>query len=157
MNKITRNICSVIGIIILGILAAFIIIRLVKDVNYEKTQDVNNMNIQSEQKYICSIASENLKNIKDEIEKDIGKKVEIADTGSLDAIDIYFVVKEDNTYKYVVKTKEDEMEKYKVAQNNEEDARYIIPINNLGIDICVYTELKDYVIDKNGNITYTKM
>lgn len=157
MNKITRNICTVIGIIVLVTLAVFIGFKLVKDVNTEKAKDIENMNIQNEQEYICSIASENLKNIKDTIEKDIGKTVEVADIGSLDAVDIYFVVKEGNTYKYITKIREDENEKYQISQDNENDARYIVPVSKLGIDVCVYTELKDYMINKDGNITYTKM
>lgn len=157
MNRITRNICTVIGIVVLITLAVFIGIKLVRDVNIEKSKDIDNMNIQSEQEYICSIATRNLKDIKDSIENDIGKKIEIADTGSLDAIDIYFVVKEENTYKYITKIKENDIDKYKISQDNENDARYIIPINKLGIDVCVYTELKDYIVDKDGNITYTKM
>lgn len=157
MNRITRNICTVIGIVVLITLAVFIGIKLVRDVNIEKSKDIDNMNIQSEQEYICSIATRNLKDIKDSIEKDIGKKIEIADTGSLDAIDIYFVVKEENKYKYITKIKENDIDKYKISQDNENYARYIIPINKLGIDVCVYTELKDYIVDKDGNITYTKM
>lgn len=157
MNKVTRNVCTVIGIVILVTLAVFIGFKIVKDVNAEKSKDIENINVQNEQEYICSVASENLKNIKEAIEKDIGKSVEVADTGSLDAIDIYFVVKEENTYKYITKIKEEENEKYQISQDNENDARYIVPINKLGIDICVYTELKDYMINKDGNITYTKM
>lgn len=157
MNKTTRNICTAIGIIILVILAAFIAMKLFKGVEQEKSVDIENMNIKNEQEYICSVASRNLNDIKEKIEKDIGKDVEIADTGSLDNIDIYFVVKEDNTYKFITKIKDGEKEKYQIAEDNENDARYIVPVSKLGIDVCVYTELKDYAIDRDGNITYTKM
>ena len=157
MNKITRNICTVLGTIILVALAILVVIKLARDFIAEKSKDIDYINVINEQEYICLNGTKNIENIKDEIEKDIGKKVEISDTGSLDAIDIYFVVKDGNTYKYITKIKENENEKFEIAQDTENDARYIVPINKIGIDVFVYTELKDYSIDKDGNITYTKM
>lgn len=157
MNKITRNICTVLGTIILVLLAILVVIKLARDFNAEKSKDIDYINVINEQEYICLNGTKNIENIKDEIEKDIGKKVEIADTGSLDVIDIYFVVKDGNTYKYITKIKENEIEKFEIAQDTEKDARYIVPINKIGIDVFVYTEPKDYTIDKYGNITYTKM
>ena len=89
MNKITRNICTVLGTIILVALAILVVIKLARDFNAEKSKDIDYINVINEQEYICLNGTKNIENIKDEIEKDIGKKVEIADTGSLDAIDIY--------------------------------------------------------------------
>ena len=62
----------------------------------------------------------------------------------------------DNDYKYIIKEKEENVEKFKVAQDNDESAKYIVSMSLLKLDTCIYTNIKDYTIDKSGKITYNK-
>ncbi len=103
---------------------------------------------------MCDNATQKLNSIVEKIESNIDAEIEIADIGSLSDIDIYFVTKQDNEYKFIVKESIDGKESFRVAEDNENDAKYIVSLDRIGIDNCIYTDLKDYSIDKEGNITY---
>ena len=138
-------------IILLGIL---LILKIKNDTMTEKQNDELAQNIQVESEYIIQNAMNKLNDIKDIIQKDVGQNVELADSGNITSIDIYFVVKENNEYKYIVKKNEDGQEKFSIAKTSDEEGRYIVSIENLGFDKCVYTNVQDYNIDDSGVITY---
>lgn len=155
MKNFLKTITIVLVIIVLIFLGVLLGIKLKNDTLKEKEKDIEAQNIQAEAEYLCDVSNSKLKAIKEEIEKDIELEIEIADIGSLNNTDIYFVVKVDNEYKYIVKEQQENQEKFKVAQDNDEEAKYIVPIKTLELDTCLYTNLKNYNIDKEGKITYT--
>lgn len=155
MKKFLNIFFTIIGVIILVGLAVLLGIKLKNDTLTEKNSDIEEQNVQAESEYLCQISNENIENLIEIIKKDVNLDIEVADIGSLDKIDVYFVAKVDNDYKYIVKEVIDGKEKYKIADDNSEEAKYIVPLNLLGLDTCVYTSLDKYSIDKYGKITYT--
>lgn len=154
MKKFLSVLATIIGVIALVILAVFLVLKIRNDTMLEKEKDIEKQNIIAESEYLCAIANDRIDALKDNIEKELNMNIEIADVGSLDKMDIYFVTKVDNDYKYIVKSVEDNKDVFTIAQNNGEEAKYIVSIKALGLDQCIYTKLNNYNIDKEGNITY---
>ena len=157
MKKFFSILLTIIVLIIFVGLGILLGLKLKSDMMIEKEQDIQRQNIQAESEYLCDSSNKKLSEIIAEIEQELNIKVEVADIGSLDNIDIYFVTKVDNDYKYIVKEQVDGNEKYKVAEDNSEEAKYIVSLKTLEFDTCIYTKLKDYSIDKYGKITYLEL
>ncbi len=157
MNKAMRNIATIIGVVVFIVLAVFIGIKLYNDTKEYKRLDIEAQNIKNEMDFLVPTANEKMLEVMSKIKEDVGQNIELADIGSIGNIDIYFVAKVDGEYKYITKVTEEGKEKYKIASNNEEEAKYIVPVERLGLDVCIYTSIDNYNIDKSGNITYTQM
>lgn len=146
------RIVMLIAVIGLGVLLA---LKLNKDALETKAQVEKEEQITSESETMVVDATTLLQDIKHNIEKDTGVTVEMADTGSMGQIDIYFVTKVGEEYKYIVKNKtEDGTEKFDVAQTPEQGGTYIVSLDALGLKNCVYTDVNNYILDKDGNIQY---
>lgn len=154
MKNFLRIIITIVIIILLVFLGVLLGLKIKNDTLKEKEKDIENQNIQVESEYLCNIANEKITAIKDEIKEEINLDIEVADIGSLDNTDIYFVTKVNDEYKYIIKEQQENREVFKVAQDNEEGAKYIVSLKTLGLDTCLYTSLKNYNIDKEGKITY---
>lgn len=154
MNKFLRTLCTLISILVIVAVTVFLVLKIKNDTLAEKDKDIEDQNIEAESEYMCDTANEKITAIKEKIEKDTGVEVELADVGSVNDIDIYFVTKVDGEYKYIIKENTENEEKFAVAQDNEDDAKYIVSINMLGLDECVYTSITQYVIDKEANISF---
>lgn len=154
MKNFLRIIITIVIIILLVFLGVLLGLKIKNDTLKEKEKDIEKQNIQVESEYLCDIANKKITAIKDEIKEEINLDIEVADVGSLDNTDIYFVTKVDNEYRYIIKEQQENKEVFKVAQDNEEGAKYIVSLNTLGLDTCLYTSLKNYNIDKEGKITY---
>lgn len=154
MKKFLRTLGILILVNIIIAITVFLVLKIKDDTIAEKNKDIENQNIQVESEYMCENATQKLSTIIEKIETSIDAKVEIADIGSLSDIDIYFVVNQNEDYKYIVKQTIDGKEEFKIAENDENDAKYIVSLDKIGLDNCIYTNLKNYTIDKEGNITY---
>ena len=156
MKKFLSGMITFLGVLLVIFLTVFVVWKIRKDTLIEKGKDIDMQNSIAESEYLCNIANENISAIKKQIESDVEQSVEVADIGSLDKTDIYFVTKVDNEYKYIIKEKEENVEKFKIAQDNDASAKYIVSMSLLKLDTCIYTNIKDYTIDKSGKITYNK-
>lgn len=154
MKKFLRTLGILILVNIIIAITVFLTLKIKDDTIVEKNKDIEKQNIKVESEYMCENATQKLSAIIEKIETSIDAKIEIADIGSLSDIDIYFVTKKDEEYKYIVKETIDGKDNFKVAENNEDEARYIVSLDKIGIDNCIYTYLRNYIIDKQGNITY---
>lgn len=154
MKKFLRALGILILINVIIAITVFMILKIKDDTLAEKNKDIDRQNAKVESEYVCDNATQKLKTIIEKIEDSIDAKIEVADIGSLDCIDIYFVTKQDNNYKFIVKETIDGRETFKISEDNENDAKYIVPLDKIGMDNCIYTEISNYSIDKKGNITY---
>ena len=141
MKKFFSILLTIIVLIIFVGLGILLGLKLKSDMMIEKEQDIQRQNIQAESEYLCDSSNKKLSEIIAEIEQELNIKVEVADIGSLDNIDIYFVTKVDNDYKYIVKEQVDGNEKYKVAEDNSEEAKYIVSLKTLEFDTCILSIL----------------
>ena len=131
------------AVIALGIL---LILKIKEETLVQKSIYEEAQNVQIESEYMLDIANKKMAQIKDEIE---------TDSGSISQIDIYFVAKVENDYRYIVKkVQEDGTQTFVISQDNNEDGRYIVSIEAIGLDECMYTNLANYNIDNQGVITY---
>lgn len=151
--SITLRIIIIAVIILLGVL---LVLKLKSDTITEKQNDELAQNIQVESDYIIENAMNKLNEIKNVIQEDIGQNIELADSGNISDIDIYFVVKDGDNYKYVVKKNENNEEKFSIAQTSDEEGKYMVSLESLGFDSCIYTNVQDYTINNAGVITYKK-
>ena len=156
MKKALSVIFRIVIVAVIILLGVLLVLKLRKDTLTEKQNDELKQNIQVESDYVIQNAMSKLNDIKNIIQEDIGKNVELADSGNISDIDIYFVIKDGDSYKYIVKKNENNEEKFSVAQTSDEDGRYVISLESLGFDECVYTNVQDYNIDNTGVITYKK-
>lgn len=156
MKKVLSVIFRIIIIAVIILLGVLLVLKLRKDTLTEKQNDELKQNIQVESDYIIENAMNKLNEIKNIIQEDIGKNVELADSGNISDIDIYFVVKDGDSYKYIIKKIENNEEKFAIAQTGDEEGRYVVLPESLGFDECVYTNVQDYNIDDSGVITYKK-
>ncbi len=154
MKKVFVSIVRIIIIFVIILLGVLLVFKIKNDTIIEKQNDELDQNVQAESEYIIENAMGKLSEIKDMIQEDIGQNVELADSGNITNIDIYFVVKDGESYKYIVKKNEDGEEKFAIAQSSNEEGRYIISTESLGFDDCIYTSAQDYNIDDSGVITY---
>ena len=140
------------AVIALGIL---LILKIKEETLVQKSIYEEAQNVQIESEYMLDIANKKMAQIKDEIETILNTEVELADSGSISQIDIYFVAKVENDYRYIVKkVQEDGTQTFVISQDNNEDGRYIVSIEAIGLDECMYTNLANYNIDNQGVITY---
>lgn len=156
MKKVFVNIAIVIIIAVIILLGVLLVLKIKNDTMTEKQNDELAQNIQVESEYIIENAMSKLDEIKNIIQEDIGQNVELADSGNITNIDIYFVIKDGDSYKYIVKQNDNGEEKFAIAQTSNEDGRYVVSPESLGFDECVYTNANDYNIDDSGVITYKK-
>ena len=151
-TSILKFLC-IVAVIALGVL---LILKIKDDTLIQKSIYEEAQNIKIESEYLLEIANDKLAIIKDEIEENLNAEIEIADSGSISQLDIYFVTKVENDYRYIVKKiQEDGKETFAISQDNNEDGRYIVSLEAIGLDECMYTDLADYNIDNQGVITYT--
>ena len=156
MKKVLSVIFRIIIIAVIILLGVLLVLKLRKDTITEKQNDELEQNIQVESDYIIQNAMSKLNDIKNIIQEDIGKNVELADSGNISDIDIYFVVKDGDSYKYITKKNENNEEKFSVAQTSDEEGKYMVSLESLGFDSCIYTNVQDYSINNAGVIMYKK-
>lgn len=148
-----KKFLSVLGIIILVVivvsLTIFLVLKIKNDTILERDEDILAQNEIAESEYICKNANEKLQKIIEDIKKDVDKDIELANTGSINKMDLCFVVEENDEYRYIVKE-----DKFAIAKDNTQVARYIVTPSIIGIGECVYTNIDNYVIDSNFNISY---
>ena len=142
------------GILVIIGLTVLLVLEIKEDTLEIKKLDEEAQNIQIESEYYINLAMSNLDEVKGDIEKDINAEVELADTGALSQIDIYFVTKVDNQYRYIVKRQVDGVDKFVIAQDSNEDGKYILSLEALGLKDNIYTKIENYNVDKDGLITY---
>lgn len=152
-----KKFLSVLGIIILVVIVVsltfFLVLKIKNDTILERDEDILAQNERAESEYICKNANEKLQKIIEDIKKDVDKDIELANTGSINKMDLCFVVKEKDEYRYIVK-EDNEEDKFAIAKDNTQVARYIVTPSIIGIGECVYTNIDNYVIDSNFNISY---
>lgn len=156
MKKIILNILKILSVIAIIALLVLLIIKINNDAKKLEEADKINLNIEAEAQYMTQKATSKLSQIKKEVETKLGKEVEYADIGNVLDIDLYFVVKEGNEYKYVIKKVENEKEVFLVASSPDEEGKYIISLDKIELKDCVYTDIEKYSLDKDGKITYEK-
>lgn len=140
------------AVIALGVL---IVLKIKDDTLVQKSMYEEAQNEQIESKYILEVANNKMAKIKEEVENAINTKVELADSGSISQIDLYFVAKVEDDYRYIVKkVQEDGTEIFAISEDNNEDGRYIVSLEAIGLDECMYTKVLNYNIDNQGVITY---
>lgn len=152
-----KKFLSVLGIIILVViivgLTVFLVIKIKNDTILKRDEDVLAQNEKAESEYICKNANEKLQKIIEDIKKDVDEDIELANTGSINKMDLCFVVKENDEYRYIIKEDNGE-DKFAIAKDNMQVARYIVTPSIIGIEECIYTNIDNYVIDSNFNISY---
>ena len=89
MKKFFSILLTIIVLIIFVGLGILLGLKLKSDMMIEKEQDIQRQNIQAESEYLCDVSNKKLSEIIAEIEQELNIKVEVADIGSLDNIDIY--------------------------------------------------------------------
>lgn len=155
MKQVFTSILKFISIVAVIALGVLLVIKIKNDTLIEKKIYEENENIQLESEYIVEKANDKLASIIEIIEAEIDANIELADSGSISELDIYFVTKVENDYRYIVKkVQENGTEIFAISQDNNEDGRYIVSLEAIGLDECIYTDLADYNIDKQGVITY---
>jgi len=152
MKKVLGIFVMVITIITLVVLATLLTLRIKNDTLNIKSKTELEINTKREVDEYIKDTAKIISDIKRAIEIDIGQDIEIADTGSIGKLELFFVTKVDDQYKYITKKVDESNEKFYIA--SEDDGKYIISEELLKIDNLVYTKIEDYVIDKTGNITY---
>ena len=154
MKQYFRKFVELFILVAVIVLAVLLIMKICSDASAKKQSDEELLNTQNEYEYFCKKSTEFIKNLKSKIEESIGTKVELAETGSLKDIDIYFVVKQDEQYKYVVEQYVDNTQKFKIVEDESKEAKYILSVDVLGFKDCLYTNIANYNVDKDGNVEY---
>ena len=140
MKKFFKVIGILIAIAILVALGYLLVRKIKADTIAQRDLQIEANNIQAEA----------------EIETSLKVNIEVADIGGLNENDIYFVTPVGANYMYITKTKVEDKDTFAIATDNAKDAKYIVSLKTLGLDECVYTNIKDYSIDKTGKITYNE-
>lgn len=123
---------------------------LVQKALYEEAE---NKRVESE--YILNVSNKKLEAIKTRIEEELNIEVELADVGAISEVELYFVTKVDNEYKYIVSGfRADGTEFFEIAKADN-FGKYIVSLEAIGLNECIYTEAKDYNVNKLGEITYS--
>ena len=92
MKKVLSVIFRIIIIAVIISLGELLVLKLRKDTITEKQNDELEQNIQVESDYIIQNAMSKLNDIKNIMHEDLGNNVELADSGNISVIEIYFVV-----------------------------------------------------------------
>lgn len=156
MKKFFKVIGILIAIAILVALGYLLIRKIKADTIAQRDLQIESNNIQAEAEFLCDRATKKLTTLIDEIETSLKVNIEVADIGGLNENDIYFVTPVGANYMYITKTKVEDKDTFAIATDNAKDAKYIVSLKTLGLDECVYTNIKDYSIDKTGKITYNE-
>lgn len=154
MKKFLRILGILVGIAMLVTLAIMLFLKIKNDTLEVRNKEINRQNSLAEAEYICTNATEKLKGIMEKIETDLKVNIEVADTGSLEENDIYFVTKVEDKYMYIVKEVVEEKDVFKIATDNANEPKYIVSFKTIGLDERLYTKVENYSVDKDGNITY---
>ena len=153
-----KKFLSILGIIILVAvivsMTILLVLKIKNDTIAKRDEDIMAQNEKAESEYICKNANEKLQEIIANIKKDVDKEIELANTGSINKMDLCFVVKDNEEYRYIIREEENGEDKFAVAKDNLQVARYIISPITIGIDNCIYTNIDNYIIDSDFNITY---
>lgn len=156
MKQVLANILKFVSIVAVIALGVLLIIKIKDDTLIEKSIYEEERNTDIESEFMIKNATKKLEAIKKEIEQELNIEVELADSGNVNQIDIYFVTKVEEDYRYIVKkVQENGTEVFAISQNNNEDGRYIVSLEAIGLNECIYTNLEDYNVDKQGVITYS--
>lgn len=144
------------SIIVIGVLVITILlgIKIVKDTKEIKIYSEESLNKEAEVQYFIDTITSKLNKIKSQIEQDIGQEVELADTGTINKIDIYFVTKVNGEYKYIVDSNVDGNQKFEIVGDDATQGKYIINPNDLGLENCILTDINRYSITKDGTVEY---
>ena len=144
------------SIIVIGVLVITILlcIKIVKDTKEIKIYSEESLNKEAEAQYFIDTITSKLNKIKSQIEQDIGQEVELADTGTINKIDIYFVTKVNGEYKYIVDSNVDGNQKFEIVSDNATQGKYIINPSDLGLENCILTDVNGYSITKDGTVEY---
>ncbi len=145
-------------IIVLGIIAVTVLlgIKIVKDTKEIKVYNEESEIVNAEVNYFTDKISSSLRKIEDVIEKDIGQDVELADSGTITKIELYFVTKVDGKYKFIVDKNVDGVQKFEIAENELSDGKFYITPQDLGLENCIYSDIDKYSISKDGLVEYGK-
>ena len=154
MKKFLSVFCIILFILFILVLGILLGLKIKNDADEQEASDILSQNITNEAEYVCSVANECLNEIISKIEEDTLVEVQVADTGTLDNTDVYFVTLVDGEYMYITKDGTSETQIFTVAEDNDDSARYIVSLQALGFDTLVYTSLSDYNIDSTSTITY---
>lgn len=154
MKKFFTVLGVILAIAIVVLLGYFLVRKIKADTLTQRDMQIEANNIQAEAEFLCDRANQKLTELIDNIESSLKVNIEIADIGSLENNDIYFVTLVGKNYMYIVKNTVDGKDVFAIAKDNAQDAKYIVSLKTLGLDECEHTNIKDYSIDKNGKITY---
>lgn len=155
MKRVFTSLLKILCIAAVIALGVLLILKIKEDTLIQKSIYEEAQNVQIESEYMVDIANKKMAQIKEDVEAILNTEIELADSGSISQTDIYFVVKVENDYRYIVKKVQDDgTQTFAISQDNNEDGRYIVSIEAIGLDKCVYTNLADYNIDNQGVITY---
>lgn len=156
MKKFFKVIGILIAIAIIVALGYLLFRKIKADTLAQRDLQIEANNIQAESEFLCDRATKKLTTLIDEIETNLKVNIEVADIGSLEENDIYFVTPVGANYMYITKTKVEDKDTFAIATDNAKDSKYIVSLKTIGLDECVYTNIKDYSIDKSGKITYNE-
>lgn len=156
MKKFFKVIGILIAIAIIVALGYLLFRKIKADTLAQRDLQIEANNIQAEAEFLCDRATKKLTTLIDEIETNLKVNIEVADIGSLEENDIYFVTPVNANYMYITKTKVEDKDTFAIATDNAKDSKYIVSLKTIGLDECVYTNIKDYSIDKSGKITYNE-
>ena len=156
MKKFFKVIGILIAIAILVALGYLLVRKIKADTLAQRDLQIEANNIQTEAEFLCDRATKKLTTLIDEIETSLKVNIEVADIGGIEGNDIYFVTPVGANYMYITKTKVEDKDTFAIATDNAKDSKYIVSLKTLGLDECVYTNIKDYSIDKTGKITYNE-
>lgn len=155
MKRVFTSLLKILCIAAVIALGVLLILKIKEDTLIQKSIYEEAQNVQIESEYMVDIANKKMAQIKEDVEAILNTEIELADSGSISQTDIYFVVKVENDYRYIIKKVQDDgTQTFAISQDNNEDGRYIVSIEAIGLDKCVYTNLADYNIDNQGVITY---
>ncbi len=157
MKKIIGYLFRIIVVVVLIIITILLGVKVCKDTKKIKMYEEESLNIEAESKYFIDTINSNLTKIEKQIEKETGKKIELANSGTICKIELAFVVEDNGAYKYIICKNDNGTQKFEVAQeNNSEEDKYVISYKDLGLDDCVFTNIENYVIDRDRNVEYIK-
>lgn len=146
------------GIIVIGIITVTILLglKIANDTKEIEMYTEDSLNIEAESRYYIDTIEENFEKIKSKIEADVGQKVELADTGTIVDIELYFVAKVDGKFKYIISKNVDNNQKFEIVGDELGDGKFMINYTDLGLENCVFTDINKYSINKNGKVEYGK-
>ena len=146
------------SIIVLGLIAitVFLGMKIAKDTKEIKIYSEDYLNEDAEARYFIDTITSNLSKIESKIEEDIGQEVELADTGTISKIEIYFVTKVNGNYRYIVDKNVDGVQRFEIENDELNNGKFMITAEDLGLKDCFFSDINKYSINKDGIVEYGK-